>query len=299
MRLPDFYIIGAMKAGSTTLDATLRRHPSLFLCPIKEPQFFSRDHVYAKGLEWYGSLFDDASDNQLVGESSTCYSRDPVYPDACARIAQHTPDAKFLYIVRHPVDRFVSHYGHAIRVMIRDGASDIPTFRRFIEEDEEAHAAGLYAHQHAIYADRFGADRVKIVLFEELRSDARAHLDEIQRFLGVDPIDLTDDGALPRFNAREDVVRRTAARHLVRTVRDAPVVSSLRKLVPSGLRGKARKSLLSTLEKSAATSGASSEVESRIEPLTDELRALILERYAPSTERFEQLIGRQLPEWRR
>jgi len=200
LRLPDFYIIGAMKAGSTTLDACLRAHPGVFLSANKEPQFFSRDHVYANGIEWYAKLFEEADEHQLIGEGSTCYSRCPTYPKAVERIAEHTPDAKFLYILRHPVDRLYSHYGHRVREMVGKGIDDIPTFVDFIERDEEAISAGMYGMQMDHYFERFPRERLKVLLFENLKRDPIRELKEVQSFLGLDHHDLTVNHHWPWYD---------------------------------------------------------------------------------------------------
>ena len=111
-RLPDFLVIGAMKAGTTTLHAYLARHPGIFTGRTKEPGFFSRDERFAKGLDHYRRLWIGAAPDQLCGEASTCYSRRLEFPNAAPRIAEHVPDVKLVYLLRHPVDRTFSHYTH-------------------------------------------------------------------------------------------------------------------------------------------------------------------------------------------
>jgi hypothetical protein len=69
MRLPDFLILGIMKSGTTWLYRWLEQHPNIFLSAIKEPNFFSRDEVWSKGLQWYSELFAAAEDGQLAGEA--------------------------------------------------------------------------------------------------------------------------------------------------------------------------------------------------------------------------------------
>src|SRR5690242_14831106 len=80
-RLPDFVVIGGMKCGSTTLFEYLCRHPDVFMCTPKEPGYFSREKVMARGEAWYRSLFADAKPTQLCGEASTCYTRWPHFGD--------------------------------------------------------------------------------------------------------------------------------------------------------------------------------------------------------------------------
>jgi hypothetical protein len=74
MSYPDFFILGAMKCGTTTLAAQLGRQDGVFMCEPKEPFYFSDDDVYARGPEWYHSLFRAAAPGDLIGEASTRYT---------------------------------------------------------------------------------------------------------------------------------------------------------------------------------------------------------------------------------
>ena len=117
-RLPDFLIIGAAKSATTTLYEYLTRQQAIFMSPEKEPCYFSHDDVYAKGEDWYRSLFAGARDDQICGEASTTYSRWPQYPHAAERIARAIPQARFIYVMRHPVERIYSFYGHRMRLQV-------------------------------------------------------------------------------------------------------------------------------------------------------------------------------------
>jgi hypothetical protein len=110
MRLPDFLIIGAAKSGTTTLYEYLCRHPQVYMSHPKEPEFFARDDNYARGMDWYTSLFNKAKPHQICGEASTIYTLSPYFPKTAARIAQALPNVKLIYIMRHPVDRAYAYY---------------------------------------------------------------------------------------------------------------------------------------------------------------------------------------------
>ena len=111
-RLPDFVLIGAMKSGTTTLHRQLSLQPGIFMSEPKEPNFFSDDQVYAQGMDWYHSLFAVAAPSDLCGESSTHYTKLPTYPHAVERMKAAVPRLKLIYIMRHPIDRLISHYMH-------------------------------------------------------------------------------------------------------------------------------------------------------------------------------------------
>ena len=109
---PDFIIIGAMKCATSTLHEQLAVQPGIFMSELKEPNFFSDDDQYAKGMEWYLSHFKSAEAKDLCGESSTHYSKLPTYPKTIERIAKYLPDVKLIYVMRHPIDRLKSQYIH-------------------------------------------------------------------------------------------------------------------------------------------------------------------------------------------
>ena len=108
-RLPNFFIIGAAKSGTSSLFEYLCRHPEIYIPKIKETEYFSKPSVYNKGEEWYKKLFDEAKKDQLCGDASTTYSRWPHTLDAPKLIAKSVPAANFIYNMRHPVERAYSH----------------------------------------------------------------------------------------------------------------------------------------------------------------------------------------------
>ena len=183
-RLPDFIIIGAAKSGTTTLHKYLCRHPQVFMSKMKEPIFFSDDSVFTRGLEWYQSLFADAKMDQICGEASTQYTLWPHTPDVPRRIAQISKDIKFIYIMRNPVERTYSHYEH---LYMRAGL--MVTFEEALERTDII-VASLYKQQIERYLRIFPRESFLFLLFEELIMGPDATLERVQRFLGVDVIDL-------------------------------------------------------------------------------------------------------------
>ena len=115
LRLPDFIIVGAMKAGTTSLFEWLGSHPDVSLPHVKEPNFFVDDRAWSKGPASYGRVFEHAATDHLTGEASVSYS-DPVVSQVVAeRMQSLIPGVKVVFLTRDPVSRMRSHYIHAVR----------------------------------------------------------------------------------------------------------------------------------------------------------------------------------------
>src|SRR5438132_12654782 len=112
--LPTFLIIGAMKAGSSSLYEYLRIHPEIFMPDMKEPDYFSKRARRGVGLEWYSRLFEGADRARAIGAASTDYTKVPTYSEVPARIAMVLPTTQLIYVVRHPIERMRSQYVHEV-----------------------------------------------------------------------------------------------------------------------------------------------------------------------------------------
>jgi hypothetical protein len=180
---PDFLLIGAAKCGTTSLCALLAQHPDVFLHPKKELNFFSHDAVFAKGLDWYERQFAAGHGRRAVGEGSPNYAKRARHPLAAERIARALPDARLLYIARHPLRRMESAWLHARRAGHRSERSFTATVRRYPEYVDTSD----YGAQLAVYLQHFRAERILVLFFEDFRADPRAVLRRAFAFLGVDP----------------------------------------------------------------------------------------------------------------
>ena len=294
-RRPDFMIIGAMKSGTTTLYEYLDRHPGVFMCSPKEPLFFSREEVYARGLEWYFSLFGEAGSSQICGEASTCYSRWPHFGDVPARIKDAVPQARFIFVMRHPVERAYSHYRHEMqeRQLLRGGK--IVPFEAALAEVPEIVDASLYRVQIEKYLERFPRERLLLLFFEELTAQPGPVLDEVQRFLGLDHDPRLLEAKIAA-NAFGSWTSRRDMRILVDSIRDAPVVSAVRKLVPQPLRSFLRARLEHPSVAAFASRRRVQTLERQLTPLTGATRKQLLERFARPNQELEELMGRRVPD---
>lgn len=174
--LPDFVGIGALKAGTSYLDAMLRSHPGLSLpLHLKEVEFFSRHH--ARGIDWYSGQFA-APDGRPRGEISPQYLDDARCP---ARIAQANSAAKLLVSVREPVARAYSQYRHWVQETGYSG-----DFAAFLADHPGALERSRYWALLQRYRDVFHADQIHVIVFEDMIARPLPVLQSLYAFLGVD-----------------------------------------------------------------------------------------------------------------
>lgn len=224
---PDFAIIGAMKCGTTTLAAQLGAQDGVFMSTPKEPNFFSDDDVFARGMDWYEALFADAAPGDLKGEASTHYAKLPTHPDACDRLHAALPDLRLIYITRDPVARLVSHYIHEWSMGVI--STDIETA---LETHPELIAYSRYGMQIEPYVARFGAGRIHWTTQEALRAAPEATLARAGAFLGLGATAWADD--LAEMNVSAERIRKFPGYDLLI---NSPVATALRRaLAPKALR---------------------------------------------------------------
>ncbi|MEL6264761.1 MAG: sulfotransferase [Pseudomonadota bacterium] len=228
MALPDFVIVGAMKCATSTLFDQLCALPVFEWTEPKEPEFFSDDAVFARGLAWYEGLFAGMAEGSLKGEASTGYSKRPTYPLAVERLAAAVPGARIVYVVRDPFERLVSQFIHEWTQGVMQGPLDAA-----LERHPELIDYSRYHWQIVPYVETFGRERICVTSQEAVRRDGQGELERVARFLGhAGPVAWVDD--LGASNVSAERIRTFP---LKRLVVDNPVAGALRRaLVPKGLR---------------------------------------------------------------
>lgn len=178
----DFMIVGAQKCGTTTLDQILRSHPSVVGCTEKEPHFFSTSPDWRTELPNYERLFP-RRDGALYFEASTTYT---FYPhrklELWDDLHAFNPDLKIIYVVRDPIERVTSAYMHLyergyVESSFEKAVVDVPILLDVTR----------YASQIAPFIRRFGAERVRILFFDDLVHAPQAVARDVAAFLGIDP----------------------------------------------------------------------------------------------------------------
>jgi hypothetical protein len=179
--LPNFLIIGAMKAGTSSLYQYVGGHPQVFMPEQKELQYFGRDDWEGR-LAWYEAQFDGAGGAVAVGEASTNYSKYPSIPNAADQIATVVPKVKIVYVIRHPIDRAVSHYMHSVLRGREDRPIDVA-----LTADPKYLDVSRYAMQIDRYLERFPRQQLLVIRSDDLRHRRRETVARVFAYLGVDP----------------------------------------------------------------------------------------------------------------
>jgi hypothetical protein len=256
----------------------------------KEPNFFSGEEEYARGIDWYVSLFEAAPPcpPSLCGESSTHYTKLPLYPDTVNRMRQHLPPhTRFIYIMRHPIDRLVSQYIHGWTQRTISCSID-----QAIDEHPQLIQYGRYSMQLEPYLEAFGPARVLPVFFDRLSVKPQSELERVCRFIGYGGTPHWNE-SVSRVNASSERLRKSALRDVMINL---PGIKSLRrKLVPQLVRDRVKS--LWTMKQRPELSPASVHRLRRI--FDDDLA--ILGRWLGlnlNCETFKHATVASVPQWR-
>ena len=235
-RLPSFLLIGAMKAGTTSLYHYLRSHPQVFMPDEKEVMFFDPRHNWHRGIAWYQAQFADATDEQIaLGEASTSYTKFPIVRQVPARIASVLPQVRLIYVLRDPIERMQSHYLYAAS----RGKEWRPIERAFAEDASYLNIS-RYALQLDEYLPYFPLERFLFIDSRDLRGHRRETLRKVFRFLGVNDAWVPPTVDHEFFRSVERRMRSPVTRKLRRVPALATVarhtprpVAALAKLLPT------------------------------------------------------------------
>jgi hypothetical protein len=287
-RVPDFFIVGAPKSGTSSLYHYLIQHPDIFMTDPKEPHFFyNHDSPGApvlekKDLSDYLTLFEGVSTRIRAGEASTSYLWSA---NAAREIHTLQPKARIIAILRDPVERAYSQYWQQVRL-----GGERLSFEEALKEGPERirqgrwHGlyyvdCGRYATQVQRYLRLFGAGRVSIYLFEDLVTNPMSMCRNIFEFLGVFPeatirtARAYNPGGAPR------------SRLFARVLGAQKIKEPLKKLLPESFRRGLGDRLRASNNKPVP----------RMRP---ETAARLRETFREEVLRLEELIGRDLSHWR-
>lgn len=300
MALPDFFVAGVPKAGTTALHVALAGHPALYLSTVKEPKFFLtdgpppaqggpgdaktyREHIWQ--LDAYEALFDPAPPGTLRGESTPFY----LYSRAAhQRIRTLIPAARLIVVLRDPVERAHSNWTH----LWSAGLDPVSDFVRACAEEDRRIAAGWADFWHYTALGRYGEqlrdlysvfprEQVLVLRYRTLIDQPARTLDQICAFLGVTEGVLTE---MPRENVTAHPDPSLRHRALARAVRAGSAVTA-------ALPHHAGSAMMDHLERILQRDAAPRK------PLTWEERQALIPRFEADVRLLEALTGQDFSDW--
>lgn len=285
IRVPDFFIVGAPRCGTTALYTYLKDHSEIFMSSIKEPNFFADflgEQRLIRTLPEYLELFSGAREEKRIGEASVAY----LASHTSARvIKEFSPRASIIIMLRNPVDVMYSMY----------------YLRRFCNlEDESSFAAALeadargrtvtqltyreranFATQVERYISVFGREKIQFIIYDDFKADTKAAFRDTLRFLGVDS---DSERKFPRINGN----KRVRSRALWFVLRRPP--KPLRRIIHPITSRRFRSTLGGYLVRLNAA-------EEPRPPMEPELRNRLKKEFAPEIDRLSKLLDRDLTGW--
>jgi hypothetical protein len=268
--LPTFLVIGAKKAGSTSMHRYLSAHPDVFMPAEKHLDFFSGD-TWERGVDWYAAQLAPGAHHAARGEASNTYSSHPIVQGVPARVAAVVPDVRLVYVIREPIARITSHYRQAVAEWGETRPFDEVVFER----SAEYIATTRYAMQLDLYLEHFAREQLLVVTSEDLLHARAETLARVFAFIGVDP-DLRLAASTRVHNQASDYRRQGS---LVKRVRHSAAYGAIRERIPE----RARRLAWRTSTRPLAHDPYALE-------LSPDARAAVLERLRPDLERLREIV---------
>jgi len=298
--LPDFFVIGVPKAGTTALHVALAQHPQLFMSSVKEPKFFMcdgppptrggpgdaksfRERIWRR--EEYEALFDDAPTGTLRGESTPFYLYDA---DAQRRLHEAVPHARLIALLRDPVDRAHSNWTHLWSAGLEPQGDFVAACHLEQQRAEAGWASfwryldlGRYGEQLQRLYQRFPSEQVLVLRYRQLRDEPANVLDEICVFLGVD------------IGLITEVPAENVTTHATGSVRNRTLSGLLR----AGAAIEERLPHAAWRRTEAFLSRMIQTEQRRREPLTPDQRAALIPHFAADIALLERLTDQSFADW--
>ena len=288
-RMPTFFVIGAAKCGTTSLHSYLDLHPEISMSSFKEPAFFVPEPIYRTQVterKAYLSLFESGARHR--GESSVNYTTWPIWKGVPERIHAEIPEAKFVYLVRDPIERARSQH-------LQLESSRTPYARRYFRGESLDRvwtdldpawnvlvAGGLYMTQIRQYLEFFPEESILILDSDDLRNHRKATLDRLCDFLEVGPIP-----ADPRLEAEENRAEGKAqeGEWYVRLT-ESPILRRAVDRLPHGLR----EDLVRAMRRGVSRPLGKPEI-------SDTSRQALEEIFRPEVEELREFTGQSFSGW--
>jgi len=279
---PNLFIIGAMKSGTTSLHEYLDTHPQIAMSDVKEPGYFVEELGLHKGEAWYLSLWDQDPQYRYRGESSTHYTKLPIFQGVPERLHRFSPEARLIYIMRNPFDRVVSHYWHALRDEYHGG--ELRPLLKAVKDDPGYLAFSDYAMQLKPYFERFGKEAVLTLTFEALVEDPQREVDRIYRWLEL-PSHPISEALGKAHNQKPKGMTAVAGAGILNRIQYSNTWDRISPHVPAWMKSWAKRQAYRPV------------VEEDVLRDIPRLRTAISELQRRQIDDLIRLLGRNFPEW--
>jgi Sulfotransferase family len=295
MKLPNFLGIGVEKAGTTSIYNYLKQHPQVYMSPVKETNFLERDWENVDDetkrrkkdridtFEKYCQLFNNVTDEIAIGEISPNYLFH--HQSSSERILRYVPQAKLIAILRDPADRAYSDHLMHVRDAIGQNVRSLSEQIESRSQQSFTIRKGFYYEPLKYFFDKFGADQIRVYLYDDLCKDAIALIQDMYQFIGVDNTFVPDVtvrnqvAQVPKVNTLNTLLKR---QNPVRSI----AASVLRLVLPLSVRQTIRSSLINL----------NSQDKSKVS-FSPEDRSKLIALYREDILKLQDLLQRDLSSW--
>lgn len=230
--LPNWLVIGAMKAGTTSLYNDFLAHPDVLLAKKKELAILANEMSEDWCVEQYEKWYPSIVNCSIVGEFSTQYTKRPTYEGVAERARSVLGGkVRIVYCIREPVARIVSQFQHE-----SPHGQTLSDFSEAIRQDRRLIDFSRYYFQIEPWVKSFGHENIRVLVFEKYLEDRGAATQEICSFLGVRPVRLS---SLVHEGANQSAGRPVITGYWAKLARSRLYRYWLRDKIPSRIRERA------------------------------------------------------------
>jgi len=289
MPLPNVILIGAQKAGTTSLYSWIAQHPDVYGdMAMKDFPYFIMDNYYNRGLNWFGRCFRKAKDQRVILHGSVQYIY--FYNISARRLYKYNKNLKLILILRNPIERAYSAFWDAVKIGLEDSCSfeealKLEEQRKKIKDfNLKAHLTyvdhGFYYEQLVGFYNYFAKSQIKVLLFEDILNNKKRTIKEIYDFLEIDnsfipTFDIKNTSGVPRI--------KWLQKFLIKPI----LPQAIKEIVPINIRIKLKKYLIRNLNKK----------KYKYPPLKEETKHFLRKIYNENIIKLQALIDRDLTIW--
>ncbi len=300
IKLPNLFIPGAAKSGTSSLHEILNLHPKISMSHKKEPYYWISDWFEdntEKQKTDYLNLFDGSENIVYRGESSTSYMLFPKFIERTKKY--NNQDIKFIFILRNPIDRIYSHYKYLKglgsenlnlrEAILKDkNIEPVPSLRLPEGKFKNYYQYGLYAKWLKRFYNNFESKNIKVLFFEDLIENRTETINDCFSFLGLQPI-----SDIPEIKANPSIILNYQFLHknLVALANGKKkLMIPINKLLPRSFKNLLKRNMSNIIVKLTKSN-------KKFDELTNEDREWIKNLYLEDVDKLKKMLNRDIPKW--